>query len=133
MATPQIPGGQCPHCGAPVIDLFAEWTDEYQTPAGKQGILAGDIVFDCYYCEGPLQLVLPLAIVLPRKSAGAYQVAKRGKARCEAWLRAQHPGLSLSQVVEMAAWQFGDRWAFDGYNWREGDVHHHRQDTAPAP
>jgi hypothetical protein len=54
MATPQIPGGRCVHCQAPVIDLFAEWTDEYQTRAGKDAILAGDIVFDCYYCQMPL-------------------------------------------------------------------------------
>jgi len=116
MATPQIPGGQCPHCGAPVVDLFAEWTDEYQTPAGKQDILAGDVVFDCYFCGGSLQLVLPLAIVKPSKAASAYRIAKRSKARCEAWLRAQHPGSSLSEIVEMAAWQHGQRWAFDGYN-----------------
>src|SRR5262245_12112707 len=74
MATPQIPGGQCPHCGAPVIDLF-EWTEEYQTPAGKRGILAGDVVFDCSFCEGPLQLVLPLALVAPVKPASTYRVA----------------------------------------------------------
>jgi hypothetical protein len=133
VATPQIPGGRCPHCGAPVIDLFAEWTEEYQTPAGKRDILAGDVIFDCYFCEGLLQLVLPLAIVAPVKPASAYRVAKRAKARCEAWLRAQHPGVSLSEVVEMAGCQFGQRWAFDGYNWREGSAHHHRQDTAPAP
>jgi len=133
MATPQIPGGQCPHCAGPIIDLFAEWTEEYQTAAGKRDILVGDVVFDCYFCEGPFQLVLPLAIVLPMQPANAYRVAKRSKGRCEAWLRAQHPGASLSEVVEMAGWQFGPRWAFDGYNWREGDVHHHRQDTAPTP
>ena len=133
MATPQIPGGQCPHCGAPVIDLFAEWTDEYQTAVGKQEILAGTIVFDCYFCEGPIQLVLPLAIVMPMKSADAYRIAKRSKTRCEAWLRAQHSGKSFSDIVEMAGWQQGQQWAFDGYNWLEGDAHHHRQDTAPAP
>ena len=44
MATPQIPGGTCGHCRAPVIDLFAEWTDEYQTSGGKQAILAGAVV-----------------------------------------------------------------------------------------
>src|SRR5438105_3325682 len=77
MATPQIPGGQCPHCGAPLIDLFAEWTDDYQTAVGKQDILAGEIVFDCTFCEGPVQLVLPLALVLPRKLVGDYRVAKR--------------------------------------------------------
>ena len=66
MATPQIPGGRCLHCGAPVIDPFAEWTEEYQTATGKRDILAGDVVFDCYFCEGPLQLALPLAIVVPQ-------------------------------------------------------------------
>ena len=55
MATPQIPGGKCGHCQAPIIDLFAEWTEEYQTREGKQNICEGRIVFDCYYCEGPLQ------------------------------------------------------------------------------
>jgi hypothetical protein len=38
-----------------VIDLFAEWTEEYQTSAGKQALLAGAVVFDCYYCQMPLQ------------------------------------------------------------------------------
>src|SRR5437868_10595304 len=67
MATPQIPGGECGHCRAPIIDVFAEWTDDYQTKQGKQAILAGDIVFDCYYCGGPLQVILPLALILPQK------------------------------------------------------------------
>jgi hypothetical protein len=100
MATPPIPGGICPHCQASIIDLFAEWTDEYQTAAGKQAIMAGDLVFDCYYCQKPIQLVLPLAVVLPQKGAGNYQVATRRKFRCEDWLRSQHPGETLSQVVE---------------------------------
>src|SRR5262249_23018942 len=52
-----------------------EWTEEYQTPAGKRGILAGDVVFDCSFCEGPLQLVLPLALVAPVKPASTYRVA----------------------------------------------------------
>jgi len=131
MATPQIPGGVCPHCRAPIVDLFAEWTDEYQTAAGKQAILAGDMVFDCYYCQQAFQLVLPLAVILPQRSATAYRVAKRSKARCDAWLLSQHPGYSLSQVVEMAGWQHGVQWAFDGYNWKEGDWHIHGQDSAP--
>lgn len=133
MATPQVPGGQCAHCLAPVVDVFAEWTDEYQTSAGKQGILAGDLVFDCYYCQGPLQLVLPLALILPQKGPNQYRVAKRWKARCVSWLQSQHPGQSLSQVVEAANWQHAGRWAFDGYNWAEGDVHHHGQDVPPIP
>jgi hypothetical protein len=133
MATPQIPGGRCPRCQAPIIDLFAEWTDEYQTAAGKQAILAGSVVFDCYYCESPLQLVLPLAIIPPQKGPADYQVAKRKKSRCEDWLRSQHPGDSLSQVVEKAAWQHGTQWAFDGYNWGDGGVHHHGQDSPPPP
>ena len=132
MATPQIPGGTCGHCGAPVIDLFAEWTDEYQTASGKQDILAGAVVFDCHYCQGPLQLQLPLALVLPKKQPGQYQLAKRRKGRCEEWLRSQHPGQSLSQLVEAAAWKYAGQWAFDGYNWSEGEVHHHGQDAPPT-
>jgi hypothetical protein len=132
MATPQIPEGKCLHCQAPVIDLFAEWTEEYQTAEGKQAILAGDIVFDCYYCQGPLQLALPLALLAPQKEPGAYRVAKRRKARCEAWLRGQHPGLTLSQVVESAGWQYQGAWAFDGYNWAEGEAHRHGVDVPPA-
>jgi hypothetical protein len=131
MATPQIPGGRCVHCQAPVIDLFAEWTDEYQTAAGKRAIMAGDVVFDCYYCHGPLQLVLPLALVAPQKAPPALTVARRKRSRCEDWLRSQHPGQSLSRVVEMAGWQYGGRWAFDGYNWEEGQVHRHGQDAPP--
>ncbi len=131
MATPQIPEGRCDHCGAPLIDLFAEWTEEYQTKEGKQAILAGEIVFDCYYCGRPLQLILPLALVLPQKGSKEYRVAKRRKARSAEWLRSQHPGTTLSEVVEMAAWQHAGRWAFDGYNWAEGGVHHHGQDTPP--
>jgi hypothetical protein len=114
------------------VDVFAEWTDAYQTQQGKQAILAGDIVFDCYYCEAPLQLVLPLALVLPQKGPGQYAVAKRKKLRCEDWLRSQHPGQSLSQVVEAAGWQDNGKWAFDEYNWADGEVHHHGQDTPPA-
>ena len=131
MATPQVPGGNCPHCNAPVIDVFAEWTEDYQTARGKQAIMAGDVVFDCYYCQEPLQLILPLALVGPQKHPGDYRVAKRRKARCEAWLRSQHPGQSLSQIVEAANWQFGGKWAFDGYNWAEGIPHHHRHDAPP--
>jgi hypothetical protein len=131
MATPQIPGGNCPHCHAPIIDLFAEWTDEYQTAGGKQAILAGGIVFDCYYCQGPIQLVLPLAIEMPQLPLGAYAVAKRSKARCNNWLTSQHPGFSLTQVVELANWQSGGKWAFDGYNWKEGVIHQHGLDSAP--
>jgi hypothetical protein len=131
MATPQIPEGRCLHCQAPVVDLFAEWTDEYQTKEGKKAILAGDAVFDCYYCQGLLQLILPLAVILPQKKSGEYRVAKRVKSRCEDWLRSQHPGESLSQVVEKANWRFQDRWAFDGYNWQEGTIHHHGQDSPP--
>jgi hypothetical protein len=132
MATPQIPGGRCVHCQAPVIDIFAEWTDEYQTAAGKRAIIAGDIVFDCYYCQHPLQLVLPLALVVPQKAPAGLILAKRKKARCEKWLRSQHPGESLSRVVEMAGWQHDGQWAFDGYNWAEGEVHHHGQDSPPS-
>ncbi len=83
MATPQIPEGKCVHCQAPIIDLFAEWTDDYQTREGKQAILAGEVVFDCYYCQRPLQLVLPLALVPPQKGQDEYRVAKRSKARSE--------------------------------------------------
>ena len=133
MATPQIPGGRCAYCQAPIIDLFAEWTDEYQTRAGKQEIMAGTVVFDCYYCQDPLQLVLPLALVLPQKAPTDYRVAKRMKVRCEDWLRSQHTGLSLSQVVELASWHYGGKWAFDGYNWGDGGIHRHRQDQAPSP
>jgi hypothetical protein len=132
MATPQIPDGTCPSCQASIVDIFAEWTDAYQTKQGKQAILAGDVVFDCYYCEAPLQLILPLALVLPQKMPGQYSVAKRKKLRCEDWLRSQHPGQSLSQVVEAASWQDNGKWAFDAYNWAEGEAHHHRQDTPPA-
>jgi hypothetical protein len=133
MATPQIPGGQCGHCQAPIIDLFAEWADEYQSALGKQAILAGEIVFDCYYCGGPLQLVLPLALVLSLKAPTEYTVAKRRKRRCEEWLRSQHPGVTLSEVVEAANWQYRGKWAFSGYNWAEGDIHHHGQDVPPTP
>ena len=130
MATPQIPDGQCPHCQGAIIDLFAEWTDEYQTAAGKQAILAGDVVFDCYYCQVPVQLTLPLALTTPQKAG--YRIAKRARARCEAWLQSQHPGYSLTQVVEMAGWQHAGKWAFDGYNWKEGTTHQHGTDTAPT-
>ena len=133
MATPQIPGGKCGHCGASVIDVFAEWTDEYQTRQGKQAILAGDTVFDCYYCEGHLQLLLPLALTLPQREVANFHVAKRKKVRCEEWLRTQHPGQSLSDVVEAANWKHAGKWACDGYNWAEGRVHVHRQDVAPTP
>jgi hypothetical protein len=129
MATPQIPDGKCVHCQAPIVDVFAEWTDEYQTKEGKQAILAGDIVFDCYYCQSPLQLGLPLSLCAPKK--GQYALAKRRKSRCEEWLRSQHPGQSLSQIVEAANWQHGGKWAFDGYNWAEGHVHHHGLDKPP--
>jgi hypothetical protein len=132
MATPQIPGGQCPHCQAPVIDLFAEWTDEYQSAQGKQAILAGDIVFDCYFCEGPIQLTLPLALVPPQKASDQYRLAKRKQSRCRAWLQLQHPGQSLSQIIEAANWQYGAEWAFDGYNWAEGTIHRHGQDSPPG-
>jgi hypothetical protein len=131
MATPQIPDGRCASCGGAVIDLFAEWTEEYQTVEGKKAILAGGIVFDCYYCQRPLQLHLPLALTVPQKQPDEYAIAKRQKRRCEEWLRTQHPGQSLSQVVEAADWKHKGRWAFDGYNWAEGDVHHHGQDAPP--
>jgi hypothetical protein len=132
MATPQVPDGKCEHCQAAVIDLFAEWTDAYQTKEGKQAILAGDVVFDCYYCQKPLQLVLPLALVLPHKAPEEYRIARRNKSRCEDWLRSQHPGQTLSEVVEAAGWQREGRWAFDGYNWAEGEIHHHGQDVTPT-
>jgi hypothetical protein len=132
MATPQISDGTCVHCQAPVIDLFAEWTDAYQTADGKRTILAGEVVFDCYYCQGPLQLTLPLALVLPQKGPDGYRVAKRKNSRCEDWLRSQHPGEALSKVVESAGWQYGGKWAFDGYNWEEGETHRHRTDAPPT-
>lgn len=132
MATPQIPEGKCVHCQAPILDLFAEWTDEYQTPQGKRAILSGEIVFDCDYCEGRLQLTLPLALLHPRKGPDESRLAKRKRLRCEDWLRSQHPGESLSQVVEKAGWQFGGKWAFEGYNWGEGEVHRHGADAPPA-
>jgi hypothetical protein len=132
MATPQVPDGRCPRCDAPIIDVFAEWTDEYQTATGKQAILRGEIVFDCYYCQQPMQLRLPLALGLPDKGPADYHIATRRKARCEEWLRSQHPGQSLSQVVEAADWQFVGRWAFDGYNWAEGATHRHGQDSPPV-
>jgi hypothetical protein len=132
MATPQIPGGQCPHCHASVVDLFEEWTDEYQSAAGKQAIQAGDIVFDCYCCGGRLQLVLPLALIVPQKQSGVYRLAIRSQARCHDWLASQHPGCSLSQVIAMAGWQHGGTWAFDGYNWKGGAVHRHGQDAVPS-
>src|SRR5207253_9215088 len=91
------------------------------------------IVFDCYYCQGPLQLRLPLALTLPQKAAGDFRVAKRKKTRCEEWLRTQHPGQSLSDVVEAANWKDAGKWAFDGYNWAEGNMHAHRQDAPPTP
>jgi hypothetical protein len=131
MSTPQIPDGKCVHCQAPIVDLFAEWTDEYQTAEGKRAILAGAIVFDCYYCQNPLQLVLPLELVLPRKGPGEFQIAKRKRARCHDWLRSQHPGDTLSQVVEKAGWQYGGKWAFDGYNWNEGEICRHGEDLPP--
>ncbi len=131
MATPQIPEGRCPHCRGPVVDLFAEWTDDYQTKEGKRAILGGEVVFDCYYCQKPLQLVLPLAVILPQKEPAHYRLAKRVKSRCEAWLQSQHPGNALSQVVEMANWRYRDQWAFDGYNWQEGEIHRHGHDSPP--
>ena len=131
MATPQIPDGKCSHCQAPIIDVFAEWTDAYQTKEGKQAILAGAIVFDCYYCQGPLQLELPLALKLPRRGRSEFTLAKRSKARCEDWLRSQHPGQSLSQIVEADNWQHEGKWAFDGYDWAEGIMHHHGLDDPP--
>jgi hypothetical protein len=132
MATPQIPEGRCLHCQAPIVDLFAEWTEEYQTREGKQAILAGDEVFDCYYCQEPLQLLLPLALTLPQKPPEKYRIAKRKKSRCEEWLRHQHPGETLSHVVEKANWRYQGIWAFDGYNWQEGETHRHGQDTSPS-
>jgi hypothetical protein len=133
MATPQIPDGKCNHCGASIIDLFAEWTDEYQTKEGKQAILAGEIVFDCYYCQRQLQLILPLALILPQRIPAEYVIAIRSKSRCSDWLRSQHPGLSLSQVIEAANWHHEGKWAFHGYNWKEGEVHLHGQDRPPIP
>ena len=115
-----------------MIDVFAEWTDEYQSADGKRSILAGEIVFDCYYCQRPLQLTLPLALVVPQKALADYRIAKRRQTRCENWLRSQHPGETLSQVVEAAGWQHGGRWAFDGYNWGEGTTHRHGADVPPA-
>jgi hypothetical protein len=132
MATPQIPEGRCPQCEAPLVDLFAEWTDEYQTPEGKRAILVGEVIFDCYYCQAPVQLVLPLALIRPQTGKGHRRVAKWKKSRCEEWLRSQHPGASLSHVVEIAAWKFAGQWAFDGYNWDEGEVHRHGQDSPPT-
>jgi hypothetical protein len=131
MATPQIPDGSCWHCGAPIIDLFAEWTEEYQTPEGKQAIIQGKILFDCYYCQQAIELQLPLSLTQPVRPAGDYRVAKRSKSRCEQWLRSQHPGQSLAQVVEAANWIYKGQWAFDGYNWAEGPAHSHQQDTPP--
>jgi hypothetical protein len=132
MATPQIPDGRCEHCHAPIIDLFAEWTDEYQTKQGKEAILAGDFVFDCYYCQQPLQLILPLSLVLPQKRPDEFVVAKRRKSRCHQWLQSQHPGMTLSQVVEAANWNYEENWAFDGYNWKEGEIHRHGKDVLPS-
>jgi hypothetical protein len=57
-------------------------------------------------------------------------VAKRKKSKCEDWLRNQHPGQSLSDVISAAGWQHAGRWAFDGYNWQEGTVHHDGQGSA---
>jgi hypothetical protein len=130
--TPPIPDGKCPYCGAPIPDLFAEWTAEYQTSDGKRAIMAGDVVFDCYYCQAPVQLVLPLEVVRPDKGPGEYMVAKRSWARCEDWLRSQHPGESLSEVLEKMGLNFAGTWAFDGYNWQEGGMHHHRSDKPPS-
>lgn len=118
-------------CQAPILDLFAEWTDEYQTKEGKRAILAGEIVFDCYYCRAALQLVLPLALIMPQKPLDQVCIAQRKRMRCEDWLRSQHPGQSLSQIVEMASWQHDGKWAFDGYNWAEGDIHAHGKDGIP--
>src|SRR5262245_48856888 len=113
---PPIPDGHCPHCQVPDGGLFAEWTAEYQTPAGKQAIMAGEVVFDCYFCGQPFQLVLPLDIILPRKPSGASRVARRQKFRCQEWLRSQHPGEALSDVVAKLGLDYSGRWAFDGYN-----------------
>jgi hypothetical protein len=132
MATPQIPEGRCEHCQGPVVDLFAEWTLEYQTQEGKRDILAGKVVFDCYYCQSPLQLTLPLALVRPQRAQNEYVVGKRMKSRCENWLRSQHPGVSLSGIVENAGWVYQGKWAFDGYNWKEGIVHRHGEDAPPT-
>lgn len=89
--TPPIPDGRCPHCNGPILDLFAEWTDDYETEEGKRAILAGDIVFDCYFCQQPMQLCLPLDLIVPEKQPGQYRVAKRRKTKCEEWLARQHP------------------------------------------
>ncbi len=129
---PQVPGGMCPHCQAPLIDVFAEWTDDYQAPDGKKAILEGEIVFDCYYCQGPVQLTLPLTLVAPRKTPDEFRVAKRKKSRCEEWLKSQHPGWTLSRVVEAAGWSYEGKWAFDDYNWGEGVTHRHGQDQPPV-
>jgi hypothetical protein len=129
---PQIPEGTCFHCQAPIIDLFAEWTEEYQSHQGRQAILAGTIVFDCYYCQGPLQLKLPLALTPPVKGPDQYRVAKRTRTRCEAWLQSQHAGASLSAFVEQVGFQCAGKWAFDGYNWAEGTVHRHGEAAPPA-
>jgi hypothetical protein len=122
---------RCVHCQAPVRDLFAEWTDEWQDPAGKAAILAGATVFDCPYCQGTLQLVLPLALQAPLRPVGNYRVAKRTKKRCEDWLRSQHAGLSLSDVIEAYGMDHNGKWAFDGYNWGDGGIHRHGQDMPP--
>jgi hypothetical protein len=132
MATPQIPDGRCVHCQAPIIDLFAEWTEEYQSSDGKNAILAGEVVFDCYYCQKPLQLTLPLALIQPQRVHHEIRLAKRLLSKCEEWLRNQHPGESLSHVVERASWKFQGKWAFDGYNWGEGGIHQHQQDRPPS-
>jgi hypothetical protein len=107
MATPQIPDGRCPFCQAPIIDLFAEWTEEYQTAEGKRAILAGSIVFDCYYCQQPMQLVLPLALIPPGKEPLQYRIAKRDRARCQQWrpasgavpVRDGHGGLAVWRAM----------------------------------
>jgi hypothetical protein len=116
------------------VDLFAEWTDDYQTSAGKKAITAGEVVFDCYYCQGPLQLVVsPLSLAAPLNGPTEYRVARRKRSRCDAWLRSQHPGETLSQVIERAEWHHQGKWAFDGYNWEEGDVHRHGADAPLSP
>lgn len=123
--TPPIPDGRCPHCDAPIVDLFAEWTDEYESQEGKQRILAGDVVFDCYFCQQPIQLCLPLDLMAPAKKIGDYRIAKRSRRKCDEWLQGQHPDQTLSQFVENADLQYQGRWAFDGYNWKEGETHRH--------
>ena len=122
---------RCPHCLAPIRDLFAEWTDEWQSPIGKSAILSGDVVFDCPFRQGPVQLVLPLALVAPRRAAGHYRVAKRTRRRCEEWLRSQHPGQTVSQVIEAIGLDHNGKWAFDGYNWGDGGIHRHGHDAGP--